>query len=170
MTTPVAVGLGSNLGDRQARLQEAVCGLRGLIEIRLSSAVYESRPMYLEDQPLFLNACCVGDTQLAARSLLHVLQDLEHRAGRRSDGLRFGPRELDMDLLLYGDLVIDETNLRVPHPRMAERPFVLWPLAEIAGDWVHPETGQTMAQMAANLPREGLRPYAPPEELMEAGS
>ena len=169
MATPVAIGLGSNLGPRLAHLEVAVEGLGAFVEIRRCSAVYETDPMYLEDQPPFLNACCVSDTKLAARSLLEALQDLERRAGRRSGGPRFGPRELDMDLLLYGDTVIDETDLQVPHPRMAARPFVLWPLAEIAGDWVHPGTGRTLARMAADLSRDDLCAYAPPTALL-AGS
>ena len=166
MATPVAIGLGSNLGDRLAHLEKAVRGLHALIEIRHGSTVYESRPMLLEDQPLFLNACCVGETDLSARSLLDSLQILERRAGRRQGGPRFGPRELDLDLLLYGDDVIEEDNLRVPHPRMTERPFVLWPLAEIAGDWLHPEAGLTVERLAADLPRDGMRAYAPRTSLL----
>jgi len=115
--------------------------------------------MHVVDQPPFLNACCVGVTELPARSLLNSLQALEREAGRRPGGPRFGPRELDLDLLLYGGLVIEEAGMKVPHPRMAERPFVLWPLAEIAADWVHPETEKTVARMAAALPKGGLQVY-----------
>jgi 2-amino-4-hydroxy-6-hydroxymethyldihydropteridine diphosphokinase len=117
--------------------------------------------MYLEDQPPFLNACCVGTTRLPARSLLEALQAIERGAGRERGGRRYGPRELDLDLLLYGDHLIEEAGLRVPHPKMAERAFVLQPLAEIAGDWLHPESGETIARMAATLPRAGLRLHAP---------
>ena len=117
--------------------------------------------MYVESQPPFLNACCVGETRLPAHGLLRVLQELERRAGREPGGRRFGPRELDLDLLLYGDAVIREEGLRVPHPGMPERAFVLWPLQEIAGDRLHPESGETIARMASALPREGLRLHAP---------
>lgn len=169
MATPVAIGLGSNLGDRLAHLKQAVTGLQALIEIRIGSAVYESSPMHLEDQPLFLNACCVGETDLAARLLLESLQALEIGAGRRGGGRRFGPRELDLDLLLYGDDVIEEHDMRVPHPRMTERPFVMWPLAEIAGGRVHPEAGLTIERLAARLPRAGLSRYAPAAVLWAVG-
>ncbi len=167
MATPVAIGLGSNLGERLAHLKKAVRGLENLIDIRRASAAYESRPMHLVDQPLFLNACCVGETELPARSLLDSLQALEQSAGRRGGGRRFGPRELDLDLLLYGEDVIEEDDLRVPHPRMTERPFVMWPLSEIAGDWVHPEAGLTVERLAAGLPRDGLRVYAPSTSWLE---
>lgn len=118
--------------------------------------------MYVTEQPCFLNACCVGETKLGARPLVDALRELERRAGRTPGGPRFGPRVLDLDLLLYGGSVIEETGLRVPHPRMRERPFVIWPLAEIAGDWLHPEMGESIAGLADGVPREGLRPVAPP--------
>jgi 2-amino-4-hydroxy-6-hydroxymethyldihydropteridine diphosphokinase len=158
---PVAIGLGSNVGDRLGRLEDACRALEAKLADQRCSAVYESEPMYLEDQPPFLNACCVGTTRLPPRSLLEALQAIERRAGRGPGGRRYGPRELDLDLLLYGDRVIEEVGLRVPHPRMTERAFVLWPLAEIAGDRLHPESGDPIARMAAELPRDGLRLHAP---------
>ncbi|UCG74741.1 MAG: 2-amino-4-hydroxy-6-hydroxymethyldihydropteridine diphosphokinase [Gemmatimonadota bacterium] len=164
MRTRVAIGLGSNVGRRLARIEAARCDLAALLEDVRCSAVYESEPMYREAQPPFLNACCVGRTSLGARPLLEALQALERRAGRRRGGPRFGPRTLDLDLLLCGDLVIEEPDLRVPHPAMSERPFVLWPLAEIAGDWIHPVTGLTIERMAAALPRGKLRRHAASRE------
>jgi len=162
---PVAIALGSNLGARLANLRRAVGALSSRVEVRKCSAVYESEPMYVESQPPFLNACCVGETGLTARGLLRMLQELEREAGRVGGGCRFGPRELDLDLLLYGDSVIREEGLWVPHPGMPERPFVLWPLAEIAGDWLHPETGRPITLMAERLPRDTLRLFAPPVTL-----
>lgn len=157
----VAIALGSNVGDRLGRLEEACRELQVALEYPRCSAVYESEPMYLEDQPPFLNACCTGKTRLPARSLLETLQAIERRAGRKPGGPRYGPRELDLDLLMYGDHVIEEVGLRVPHPRMAERAFVLAPLAEIGEDLIHPESGETIAQMAAALRRDGMRLHAP---------
>ena len=167
MAKPVAIGLGSNLGDRLAHLQGAVSGLQPWVTLRRGSAVYESAPMYVEDQPPFLNACCVGETELTARSLLEALQKLERQAGRSSGGRRFGPRQLDLDILLFGEQVIEEADLLVPHPRMAERAFVLRPLAEVAGDWLHPLTGRTVRDMAGDLAGDDLRLYAPSSTLME---
>ena len=167
MATPVAIGLGSNIGDRFSRLGDACQALQSRLADQRCSAVYESPPMYVEDQPLFLNACCVGETELTARSLLEALQKLERQAGRSSGGRRFGPRELDLDILLFGEQVIQEADLLVPHPRMAERAFVLRPLAEIAGDWLHPLTGRTVRDMAGDLAGDDLRLYAPSSTLME---
>ena len=169
-TTPVAIGLGSNLGGRRDRLEAGVEALGSLLNDLRCSRVYHSQPMYLRRQPPFLNACCVGETRLSARDLLAALQRIERRAGRREGGVRFGPRELDLDLLLYGSDMIDETDLRVPHPRMSERPFVLLPLTEVAGDWLHPATGSPIREMAARVPRKGLRPYVPPAASVDASA
>lgn len=138
LTTRAAIGLGANVGDRVEALRQAVAGLRDLLDDLRVSRVYETAAMYLEDQPDFLNACCTGRTRLTARQLLSALQDLERGAGRRSGGQRYGPRPLDLDLLLYGEEVIDAPDLVVPHPRLRERPFVLAPLAELAPDWMVP--------------------------------
>jgi 2-amino-4-hydroxy-6-hydroxymethyldihydropteridine diphosphokinase len=172
MTERVALGLGSNVGDRLGHLKFAVRDLGRLLVRPSCSSVYESAPMYVAEQPEFLNACCVGATALGPPELLSTLQRIEREAGRRTGGTRYGARELDLDLLLYGDRVIARPGLRIPHPRMSERPFVLWPLAEVAGDWVHPETGLGIDEMAARLQRgrgDGLRVYAPPAALEEAG-
>lgn len=135
--TRVALAIGSNVGDRLANLRFAVAHLRGLLDPCSLSGVYETAPLYDRDQPEFLNACCTGRTRLSARQLLSELQHIERLAGR-TRGRRYGPRTLDLDLLLYGDAVIEQPNLIVPHPRMHERRFVLEPLREIAGDWIVP--------------------------------
>lgn len=130
------VGLGSNLGDRHSNLRAAVESLRvtGGVQVTATSSVYETDPVG-PPQPDFLNAVVEIETSLAARQLLGVLKDIEGQIGR-TPAERWGPREIDLDLLLYGDEVIEEEGLRVPHPEMYARAFVLVPLAEL-----HPELG-----------------------------
>lgn len=158
---PVAISLGSNLGDRLTKLRFGLARLRlALSHVRVSS-VYETAPAGYLDQPEFLNLCCVGRTRLTARQLLSEMQDAERAAGRRREGgRRYGPRELDMDLLLYGDLTIQGPDLVVPHPRMCERAFVLVPLSEIAGEWILPATSEreaaTVAAVAAGIEDPGV--------------
>lgn len=128
------VGLGSNLGDREATLRAAVGRLRRLsgIEVRGASGFRDTEPVGYLQQPRFLNGVVELETDLTARALLGVLLELERAFGRdRSAGPPQGPRTLDLDLLLYGDETIDEPLLKVPHPRLHERRFVLEPLAEL---------------------------------------
>ena len=129
------VGLGSNLGDREQTLLAAVAALRAEpgVELVAVSGLIETEPVGFLDQPRFVNGVAVLETTLFARALLEVLLDVERRFGRSRDGVPAqGPRTLDLDLLLYGDEEIDEPGLRVPHPRLHERAFVLEPLTEVA--------------------------------------
>ena len=127
----VFLALGANLGDRRQNLRAAARALAEFVgEIRASS-LYESVPVGVTDQPLFLNAVLVGRTELAAEALLDRTQEIEIALGRRP-GPRWGPRPIDIDLLLYGDAAIETPRLTVPHPRMHERGFVLRPLADLA--------------------------------------
>ena len=135
---PFAVGLGSNLADRMANLRLGLRAVAAHAEDLVVSAVYETEPVHYAEQGPFLNACCVGLTRLTPHQLLSELQDAERRAGRRRGGPRYGPRQLDLDLLLFGDLTLESEHLVLPHPRLRERAFVLAPLAEIAADWVVP--------------------------------
>jgi len=129
------VAIGSNLGDREQTLLDAVEALRaepGVVVVAVSSLV-ETDPVGFLDQPRFVNGVVALETTLPARALLELLLEVERRFGRIREGVPpQGPRTLDLDLLLYGDEEIDEPGLQVPHPRMHERPFVLGPLAEIA--------------------------------------
>lgn len=147
----VAIGLGSNVGDRVAHLRAGVVCLRELLDDLRCSAVYETDPVGRIEQPPFLNAACVGHTRLTPRQLLSSLQDAERRSGRRREGPDGGPRTLDLDLLLYGDRVIDEPGLAVPHPRLRDRSFVLVPLRDIAADWWVPAAGGKAARTVAWL-------------------
>jgi 2-amino-4-hydroxy-6-hydroxymethyldihydropteridine diphosphokinase len=137
--TVAYIGLGSNLGDREANLRAALGRLAELGEVRASS-FRETDPVGVPDQPMFLNAAAELSTGLPARELLDALLAIERDLGRdRSSERRWGPRTLDLDLLLYGDEVIEEPGLTVPHPRLAERQFVLEPLHEVAPGLVLPD-------------------------------
>src|SRR5262245_25603058 len=138
MTSPstVYLGLGANLGDRQASLAEALQSLRSHVQIERVSPVYETEPMHVADQPRFLNLAVKGVTSLEPADLLAVVKRIEARMGRRP-GERYGPRPIDIDILFYGDRVVHTEALDVPHPRVAERGFVLVPLHDIAPDLRH---------------------------------
>ena len=151
MTNDVAISLGSNLGDREAWISFGVQAVARELEELQVSALYETTPDLLEDQPLFLNACCTGRTRLTPRQLLSQLQDAERAAGRDRSGPRYGPRTLDLDLLLYGDQVIEDPDLVVPHSRLRERGFVLVPLAEIAAEWIVPASHGMLADSVGSL-------------------
>jgi 2-amino-4-hydroxy-6-hydroxymethyldihydropteridine diphosphokinase len=136
--TTAYVGLGSNLGDRESLIRDAA----RLLGARRLSTVRETEPWGLVDQPSFLNAVAELETPRTARELLDELLDIEQRLGRERVGPRWGPRKIDLDLLLYGDALLDEPGLVVPHPRLHERRFVLEPLAELAPDLVVPGRGR----------------------------
>ena len=159
-TERVAIGLGSNLADRSAALLHAFRSLTISLSDCRVSGVYESRAVGFTDQPDFLNACCVGRTHLTPRTLLSELQHLERSFGRSPGGPRYGPRTLDLDLLLYGDRVVEEPGLILPHPRLRERAFVLVPFAEIAGDWEVPASpgakAATVNELARGVGEEGI--------------
>lgn len=138
------VGLGANLGDRETTIRRAAA----LIEATRLSQLRETEPWGYEDQPRFVNAVAELETTLGARALLDLLLDVERRLGRERTGPRFGPRTIDLDLLLYGDAVIDEPGLTVPHPRLRERLFVLEPLAELAPALKIPGNGTVQAALA----------------------
>ncbi|HZB23598.1 MAG TPA: 2-amino-4-hydroxy-6-hydroxymethyldihydropteridine diphosphokinase [Gaiellaceae bacterium] len=131
--TRAYVGLGANLGEREATLRAALAMLDDVqgIDVVAVSAFRETEPVGLVDQPRFVNAAAAVATDLGPRELLDALLALERALGRSRDGPRFGPRTVDLDLLLYGPEVVDEPGLTVPHPRLHERAFVLEPLAEL---------------------------------------
>jgi 2-amino-4-hydroxy-6-hydroxymethyldihydropteridine diphosphokinase len=141
--TRAYVGLGANLGDRDAMLCAALEQLAGEpeVEVVAVSAFRETEPVGIVDQPRFVNAAAAVDTSLSARELLDRLLAIEQRLGRTREGPRFGPRTIDLDLLLYGDEEIAEPGLRVPHPRLHERLFALEPLAELDPQLVVPGRG-----------------------------
>ena len=148
--TPVVVAFGSNLGDRQRHIVGALERLERLMQIDRISGLYETRPMYVEDQPSFLNGVVIGRTSLGPLALVSSLKAVEAEVGRL-ERKRNGPREIDLDLILFGALVLRSsgpTPVQVPHPRMAERRFVLEPLAEVDPAAVVPKIG-TVASLLA---------------------
>lgn len=150
--TTIYLALGSNLGDRRTNLEAAIAQLAPTVTVTARSAVYETAPMYVTDQPAFLNMALRAETDLAPEALLAYLKSIEAELGRRIGGERFGPREVDLDILLYGDTVLTHAVLEIPHPRMAERAFVLRPLADVAAEVRHPELGRTIAELLAEVP------------------
>jgi 2-amino-4-hydroxy-6-hydroxymethyldihydropteridine diphosphokinase len=148
--TRAYVGLGANLGDRRAALERALAllGAEERIEVVAVSSFRDTEPVGYVDQPRFLNAAAALETGLAARELLDRLLAVERALGRTRDGPRFGPRTIDLDLLLFGDERIEEPGLDVPHPRLHERRFVLEPLAELDPELVVPGRGRVSALLA----------------------
>lgn len=144
------VGLGSNLDDPEQQIRRALEALGTLAATRLvrASRLFRSAPWGVTAQPSFINAVAELTTRLPPRALLAALLALEHAHGRRRDGSRWGPRTLDLDLLTWGDLQLDEPGLTLPHPHMAERAFVLMPLAELDADRVIPGRGTVCALLA----------------------
>jgi len=145
--TVAYVGLGANLGDREAMLRSALEQLRAEpgLHVTAVSTFRDTEPVGLRDQPRFLNAAAAVETDIGARELLDRLLGVERRLGRTREGPRFGPRTIDLDLLLYGDETIDEPGLQVPHPRLHERLFVLEPLGDLDPDLVVPGRGPVAA-------------------------
>lgn len=155
------IGLGSNMGDRLGYLRAALheMALRPEIRVMRVSSVYESEPVGYKEQSWFLNQVAEVETSLDPWQLLRALQGIENRLGRKRI-FRWGPRVIDLDLLLYGRLVLEDEELTLPHPRMYERNFVLFPLNEIAPGLVHPDgltTAEHLKRYLATSPPEKIR-------------
>ena len=152
------VGLGANLGDREGALRAALAALAATdgIDVIATSTFRETDPVDYLDQPRFLNGAAALDTTLAPRELLDALLEVERSLGRTREGPRFGPRTIDLDLLLYGDESLDEPGLTVPHPRLHVRAFALEPLAELAPGLVVPGHGSLETLLQKRSAQPGL--------------
>jgi 2-amino-4-hydroxy-6-hydroxymethyldihydropteridine diphosphokinase len=157
----VVLAVGSNVGDRAENLRRGLRALSPQVSIERVSSLYETAPWGVADQPEFLNAVLTAMTALEPLDLLGLVKHIEADVGRTS-GVRWGPRVLDIDILYYGDLVFDHPSLQIPHLRIAERPFVLVPLTEIAGSRTDPRSGVTVRRMLARAGSAGVRKVAAP--------
>lgn len=166
MRTLIYLGLGSNRGDRLAKLHAAIAALTPAVRARRQSAVYETEPWGYAEQARFLNMALEAETELTPAELLAHIKQVEQQVGRVAS-FRYGPREIDIDILLYGDQQLElqselggaEHALQIPHPRLADRAFVLVPLAELAPELPVPGSGRTVGQLLAAQDASGVHVF-----------
>jgi len=160
VTTITYLSLGSNVGNREANLRDAISRLAALGSVTKTSPVYETEPVEFTAQPWFLNCAVELDTKLSAQDLMRELLNIERALGRdrggrdREQSTPKGPRTIDIDILLYGDTIINEPGLTIPHPAMHQRRFVLAPLADIAPDAIHPILERSIGELLDELPQD----------------
>lgn len=155
---PIYLALGSNLGDRQSNLEAVRSALPPEVLVRECSSIYETKPWGYLEQPDFLNQILLAETKLSGNELLVFLKDLEKNIGREPN-FRFGPRVVDIDIIFYGEQIIQEPGLVVPHPRFSQRAFVLVPLAEISPDLIVPGTDRKISDLLNGVDTSGVHRY-----------
>lgn len=150
------ISLGSNLGDRLGSIRQATLMFKEKnIFIVASSDVFETEPWGVKNQPSFLNACLIVETEDPPRDLMLKLQSIESGLGRVAR-FRWGPREIDIDIIFMDELAVNEDDLVIPHPKMHKRAFVLVPLNQVAPEWIHPLLGKSVREMEMQIPKSGI--------------
>jgi 2-amino-4-hydroxy-6-hydroxymethyldihydropteridine diphosphokinase len=152
----IYLGLGSNVGDRRANLQAAADGLPPALTLLRASGIYETEPWGYQEQPVFLNQVLEVETSLSPVDLLAALKHLEANLGRQAT-FRYGPRTIDLDILIYDRLVLSQPDLVIPHPQLALRAFTLVPLAELVPNLIHPVMGVTIAELRDRINLSGVK-------------
>lgn len=151
----VYLGLGTNVGNREKNLQIAIEEISQFLKIIKKSSIYETEPVGYKNQEKFFNMAIEIETELEPLELIFQLHEIEHKMGRkREQEIKNGPRIIDLDILLFGDLIINQVNFKIPHPRMHKRKFVLDPLNEIAAEILHPELKKSIKELHKNLSNE----------------
>jgi 2-amino-4-hydroxy-6-hydroxymethyldihydropteridine diphosphokinase len=159
MTHTIYLSLGSNLGERAANLKQAIASLAPQLRVTKKSSVYETPPWGYTEQESFLNQAVKATTSLEPEPLLKHLKRLEVSLGRKAT-FRYGPRLIDIDILFYDDLILDTPSLKLPHPNLHERGFVLLPMMDIAPDLVHPVKKKSIREMVAFCDMNGIKKFA----------
>ncbi len=155
---PVVLSLGSNLGDRKGNLESILASLPPKVNVLQVSSIYQTAPWGYTDQPDFLNQVLLAETSLDPFALLAYLKEIEEKVGRKPN-FRYGPRKADIDIIFYGNRIIDADELQVPHPRYQERTFVLVPLAEISPELPIPGSDQTVSELLEGMDQAGVELY-----------
>ncbi|MBI4003744.1 MAG: 2-amino-4-hydroxy-6-hydroxymethyldihydropteridine diphosphokinase [Candidatus Omnitrophica bacterium] len=163
MRNRVFIGVGSNEGDRLAHISSAIKALGAVdgVHVVQMATIIETGPVGGPPQDPYLNTVVEIDTALAPHELLSALKTIEQQLGRKPQSERWGPRPIDLDILLYGDTVLNDSSLIIPHPRMHLRRFVLEPLAQLAPDLIHPFLGRTVSSLLIHLPADHAHPVSP---------
>ncbi|NMB61057.1 MAG: 2-amino-4-hydroxy-6-hydroxymethyldihydropteridine diphosphokinase [Chloroflexi bacterium] len=158
MLHQVILGTGSNVGDREENLQLAMAEIQKFATITAQSAIYETNPWGFTDQPAFLNQVLVIETQLDPFDLLDTLKTTEKQIGR-TPTFRYGPRMIDIDILFFDKLILEDEKLIIPHPKIADRAFVLIPLDELVPQFIHPLLHRSIHEMVSEINQDGVRLY-----------